>query len=84
MQVRLAKGEDYVLKPKTCVFCLKVADFLSYVMEVRGKGITTILIGADSGKGSFKVCVNCVEELAPEEYRGPKKASSTRSQKYHN
>ena len=28
------------------------------------------------------MCCNCVEQLAPEEYRGPKKASSTRAQKY--
>lgn len=82
MEVRPGVGQDYVMKKKVCVSCKDVPGFLAYVMEARGKGITTVLMGADGGQGSFKVCCNCVEELPPEKYIGPKEASSSRSTGY--
>ena len=82
MEVRPGVGKDYVMKKKVCVVCKDVPQFLAYVMEARGKGMTTVLMGADGGQGSFKVCCNCVEELPPEKYFGPKEASSSRSTGY--
>ena len=61
-EIREEKGKDYVMKPKTFVFCTHVSAFLTFVMEHRGKGITKILLGSDGGQGSFKITCNLVEE----------------------
>ena len=61
-EIREKKGEDYVMKLKTFVFCTDVKGFLDSVMEHRGKGVTNILLGSDGGQGSLKVTCNLVEE----------------------
>ena len=66
---------------KTCVLCTNVPEFLALVMKTRGKGITKILVGADAGQGSFKICCNCVEDIQKEQCKDPKKhALSSKSQ----
>ena len=57
------ESKSYQLVDKVVSYCTDVEGFLAFVMNGRGKGMTKVLIGADNGQNSFKVCCNCVEEL---------------------